>query len=127
MGRDPKKTTNRNSPRADLAPRANIAAAPLLAEPVTGDSLQVQILAFSAYQALLDLLVRDDGWLRIVPHAHGAVVYYKWKFSRGKWQGYYLMWRDDHINPSEALCGLLGKLEAVDLGRSRPVKDTAFE
>lgn len=127
MGRDPKKTTNRNSPRADLAPRGNIAPAPLLEVPVPGNELRGQVLAVSAYNALLELLCRDDGWLRIVPHEHGGLVYYKWKFSRGKWAGYYLMYRDDRINPSEALCGLLGKIEAVDLGRSRPVKDKAFE
>jgi hypothetical protein len=126
MGRDPKKTTNRNSPRADLAPTANVSPAPLFEEPTTGHSLRGQMLAVSAYRALQEMLIRDDGWLRVVPHERGAVTFYKWKFSRGPWQGYYLMYRDDRMNPSEALCGLVGKLEAVDLGRSKPVKDTAF-
>lgn len=74
-----------------------------------------------------DILLRTDGWLRVVPDENGKVVWYKWKFTRGTWQGHYVMVRGDQYQHGVSLRVLRGKLEHVDLGYARPTKDSYFE
>lgn len=76
--------------------------------------------------AFLHLLTRDDGWLRVVPHEMGAVTYYKWKFTRGAWSGYYVMYRSDNLDFIAAMVGLYRKLLKVDAGLERPVYDVPY-
>ena len=81
----------------------------------------------TATATLSYLLMRDDGWLRLVPAADGKTLYLKWKFSRGKWSGHYVMavvevWQWDY-----GLSLLADKLEAVDLSVKIPTKDTPYD
>jgi len=80
----------------------------------------------TATATLSYLLMREDGWLRLVPAADGKTLYIKWKFSRGKWSGRYVMavvevWQWDY-----GLTLLADKLEAVDLSIKIPTKDTPY-
>ena len=79
-----------------------------------------------ACATLSHLFMRDDGWLRAVPTADGKSLYLKWKFSRGKFAGYYVMavvevWQWDY-----GLTLLADKLEAVDMDIKKPTKDTPW-
>lgn len=80
----------------------------------------------AAADALATLYCRDDGWLRMVPQDHGKTVYWKWKFTRGRWAGHYIMWRDDEFHPSGSLVGLVAKLGAVDAGEHKPILDQYY-
>jgi hypothetical protein len=84
-------------------------------------------LSSDAQTAFVRLLCRDEGWLRAVPHNFGEVVYFKWKWSRGRWAGNYVMWVCADYDFSAALVGLYMKVLAVEGGRDRPVKDTAYD
>jgi hypothetical protein len=73
------------------------------------------------------MLMRDDGWLRIVPSADGKTVYLKWKFIRGDHRGRYVMAVKDLWQWDEALSILAVKLQEVDEGKRKPVKDTMWD
>lgn len=77
-------------------------------------------------EAFAGMMLRDDGWLRIVPHEDGSVCYFKWKFSRGQWRGHYIMYRCDDFNYAGALEGLYHKLSQVDAGDRRPSLDHPY-
>lgn len=113
---DPAKSPPRSS-----APAQALAAAP------DRQSLPVQRpgLASTLPHTILDpLVVRDDGWLRMVPDTLDDKLYFKWKFTRGRWTGYYAM---SVVTLSEAKLGielLLRKLDKIDRGEMRPALDT---
>jgi hypothetical protein len=72
------------------------------------------------------MMARDDGWLRVVPHVGESLIYAKWKFTVGRWTGYYVMYRCDNFSHVEAITGLHRKLQKVDRGELRPVYDTPY-
>lgn len=72
------------------------------------------------------LMLRVDGWLRVVPHDLGKVVYFKWKFTTGRWRGFYVMYRCDDYDYQAALDGLVYKLLEVEKGHHRPARDTPY-
>lgn len=74
-----------------------------------------------------ELLLRDDGWLRIVPDTDGKTVWWKWKITRGKWAGYYVMCVGRVDQHPEAIAVMLHKLHQVDLGQARPSKDSYYD
>jgi len=76
---------------------------------------------------LRDLLLRDDGWLRIVPDGDQKTVWYKWKFTRGKWSNHYVMVRGEQYQHGLALSLLSKKLAGVDLGYDRPSQDRYYD
>lgn len=80
----------------------------------------------SATEALKELLRRDDGWLRIVPHETGSIVFAKWKFTSRKWPNHYVMYRSEDMDIAGMLWGLLRKVEAVDAGVLKPVYDHPY-
>lgn len=77
--------------------------------------------------ALAGLAYYDDGWLRVVSHGFGANVYFKFKFSRGKFSGSYVFYRCDDLDFATALEVLLGKVEGVYAGSVRPTPDTPYD
>lgn len=74
-----------------------------------------------------ELLNRDDGWLRIVPDEDGKTVWWKWKITRGKWQGHYVMCVGRQDQHSESIAVILHKLSKVDSGELRPTKDSYYD
>lgn len=76
--------------------------------------------------ALLSLVTRDDGWLRIVPARDSDSVYIKWKFSRGPWSRHYVMAVVQYWQMGYGLSLLLDKLDAVDSGAFKPTQDTVY-
>lgn len=78
-------------------------------------------------QALIRLAWYDEGWLRVVSHEHGKTVYFKFKFSKGKYAGGYVFYRMDDSDYDQALRGLLHKVEGVYAGVVRPTPDHAYE
>lgn len=80
-----------------------------------------------ASQAMHYLMLRDDGWLRMVPHDHGKVTYWKWKFVSGPWKGHYVMWVADCDDWTGAVVGLVTKIRMVDAGELRPALDRPYD
>ena len=76
--------------------------------------------------SLSELMARGDGWLRMVPQLSEMVIYAKWKFTYGRWAGYYVMYRCDNFSHVEAVTGLHRKLLKVDQGEHRPVYDVPY-
>lgn len=74
-----------------------------------------------------ELLQRDDGWLRIVPDSDGKTVWWKWKFTRGKWSGFYVMAVGRQDQHAEAIAVMLHKLGKVDDGEDRPIQDRYYD
>lgn len=106
------------SAKQSPAPQALPSSEPLLIDPASLVPL---------WDALAGFLSRDDGWLRMVPQDHGRVAFWKWKFSRGKHAGSYVMARTDYTDHRRALEILARKVEDVDLGLSRPTPDSYFD
>ena len=77
--------------------------------------------------ALSHLFLRDDGWLRACPSTDGKRLYLRWKFTRGKWRGFYVMTCVAHWQWGPGCILLLDKCEQVDLGVRVPTKDTPYE
>lgn len=94
--------------------------------PLTGSGRTPEQDREASAYVLAELLSRDDGWLRIVPHTLDNVVYFKWKFTRGPWNAHYVMSRVESWQIAYGLDLLLDKLHAVDEGTKRPTKDTAY-
>lgn len=82
--------------------------------------------ALDLAECMTTLMHRDDGWLRAVPQDHGKLCFYKWKFTRGPWEGYYVMWRDDDEDPLSSLRGLILRITQVYAGDHSPVLDRAY-
>lgn len=98
--------------------------------PKAHHSTQPHTLADSpanVHMALLDLLRRDDGWLRVAPDTDGKVVWWKWKITRGKWSGHYVMVRAFVDQHEEAMGVMLRRLQNVDLGYERPTRDSYYD
>lgn len=76
---------------------------------------------------LHELLIRDDGWLRVVPDGDGKVVWWKWKFVRGNHAGCYCMVRGFAHQHEEAMLILCKKLAYVDAGYERPTRDSYYD
>jgi hypothetical protein len=76
------------------------------------------------YRLLLDISQRDDGYLRLIPDGSGKSCYYKWKWTRGPKAGYYVMAVVSYFQIDYGLQLLVDKMQAVDAGTSKPVKDT---
>jgi hypothetical protein len=77
--------------------------------------------------ALSYLCLRTDGWLRVVPDESGKTLFIKWKFTRGRWGGRYIMavvmpWAWDH-----GFALLQSKLIEVDEGKRVPVQDSFYQ
>lgn len=80
-----------------------------------------------ADMAMQYLMLRDDGWLRMVPHDYGKTSYWKWKFTQGPWSGHYVMWVADAADWTGAVVGLVTKIMLVDRGELRPALDRPYD
>lgn len=76
---------------------------------------------------LAALLDRRDGWLRVVPDGDGKVVWWKWKFTTGPYAGFYVMVRGEQDRHIESLSTMARKLNAVDVGSSKPTRDSYYD
>lgn len=77
-------------------------------------------------QALCELLMRDDGWLRAIPDGEGNTAYLKWKFTRGQFSGSYVM---VVVRPWEHTMGftlLLDKIRDCYEGLRKPTRDRDY-
>lgn len=81
----------------------------------------------TALEALQLIFADDAGWLRAVPQDDGSVIFFKWKWARGKFKNNYVMYRCDDYDISTALWGLLDKMEKVRVGILRPTPDTPYD
>ena len=124
MGRDPKAT--RQDRAAELA--ASAGRGPVT-PPVARDWPQqgAEVGRGSVEAALEPFLLRDDGWLRIVPQNDGATVYFKWKWTAGPHRDHYVMTVYPQHQATEGLARLAAKVDAVDSGKQPPVRDHYFK
>jgi hypothetical protein len=77
--------------------------------------------------AFLDIIYREDGWLRVVGGELNKACYWKFKFSAGQHKGKYVMYVSRPGCWEEGICGLADKLLAVDEGRLKPAHDTFYD
>lgn len=77
--------------------------------------------------AFQQLLLRTDGWLRVVPAGEGKLTYFKWKYSSGRHKGKYVMFVAAYTDWCGGLLGLFEKVEEVDLGTRAPAQDTFYD
>lgn len=124
MGRDPKPSRREaNRPGLEASAVGSSAAPGNLGMEMEGPPIVDKAVAL----ALIPFLLRDDGYLRLIPQEDGATVYYKWKWSGGKYVNHYVMTVYPAAESAQALRGLAAKMHAVDRGEKRPVKDHYFE
>lgn len=125
----PEKVTNRNAIPQDGNPRVSTDPGDLdySSLPVVLELSTKSGRYQAAFDALCYLYGLDLGWVRIAPQDHGKVVYYKYKFVRGRWKAHYVMYRDDSSDPVEAFCRLASKVTAVLAGEARPALDSYYE
>jgi len=105
------------APETNAAPQALLFPSSAPPRPSTGAS----------GADVAELLIRTDGWLRVVPDGDGKTVWWKWKFTRGRWSGYYVMAVGRVDQHAEAIAVMLHKLDKVDTGQDRPIQDRYFE
>ena len=83
--------------------------------------------AEAAGLAFLDIIYREDGWLRVVGGELNKACYWKFKFASGQHKGKYVMYVSPPGCWEEGICGLADKLLAVDEGRLKPAHDTFYD
>ncbi len=76
--------------------------------------------------ALSHLLMRDDGWLRAIPDGAGKAAYLKWKFTRGKFSGSYVMVVVHSYEWPMGFTLLTDKIEDCYAGLRKPTKDRDY-
>jgi hypothetical protein len=76
--------------------------------------------------ALSHLLLRDDGWLRAIPDGAGKAAYLKWKFTRGKFSGSYVMVVVHAYEWPMGFTLLTDKIEDCYAGLRKPTKDRDY-
>lgn len=98
---------------------------------VAGEAAAAPARLATALAQVLDdlsfLCTRDDGWLRITNKDSGARVFYKFKYTSGKWTNYYVYFETDGPQLGAGLDGLRRKYEQVDRGERKPTKDRAYD
>lgn len=124
VGRDPKSTPL--SRKAEEAAREGRAASTDREGPAGGYS-STEAASREVAKALMPFLLRDDGWLRIVPQDDGLTCYFKWKWTGGPHINHYVMVRYPYTESGDALARLARKVDSVDRGEQRPVKDHYFK
>jgi hypothetical protein len=78
-------------------------------------------------ETLAQLLTHTDGWARLIPDTEHKTLFLKWKWSKGKHQGKYVM---SVVPPWQLALGLeilLGKVEDAEAGRIKPTVDKAYD
>lgn len=121
-----------NDPQATRQSRQALAAAVSERQPTVCQEREespigtAETVGSAVARALLPLLTRDDGWLRVSPADDGETVYFKWKWTRGPYANHYVMTVHPHHEADQALAGLARKVDSVDRGKKRPVKDHYF-
>jgi hypothetical protein len=111
-------------------PQTSPDVTPLQAAIEAADPQQAMYLAarYTELRRTLDVLGhRDDGWMRVVPDEDTGQIYLKWKFTRGKHLGHYIMAVVLIDRLEDGLHLLVDKLYKVDNKDLRPSKDTAFD
>lgn len=124
MGRDPRQTPQSRAAQASLVPPGDGVLSGLRGQSTEASPPDVD-RAVAAL--LLPFLIRDDGWLRIVPQEDGATVYWKWKWTAGPYRNCYVMTVYPQAQSAESLRRLALKVDAVDSGIEPPVKDHYFK
>jgi hypothetical protein len=76
--------------------------------------------------ALSELLLRDDGWLRAIPDGTGKTAYLKWKFTRGKFAGTYVMVVVRPWDWQDGFRMLQAKIENCYAGNRKPTPDRSY-
>lgn len=126
---------SRKDPKGDVRTNGSIAGRPTAgnddardsvrrANPVESTAADGARVAESA--ALSYLLMRDDGWLRASPDGEGKAVFIKWKFTRGKFAGTYVMVVVSPWSIGSAWPMLQGKIDGCYAGTRRPTKDSSY-
>lgn len=64
-----------------------------------------------------------DGVLKICPTENPLVCYLYWRWSRGRWAGYYLCSLCSLYELSSGLAQLASKIDDVRIGSRKPTKD----
>jgi hypothetical protein len=64
---------------------------------------------------------RGDGWLRFIPNEDR--IHFKWKFTRGPWEGHYAYVCGYPGSEARMLNALIVQLAAIDGGGVKPAKD----
>lgn len=124
MGRDPKPTPQSRAATRTVEKRSEVPPA----EVYHGGGGSISSWGSpAAARALLGILIRDDGWLRVTPKEDGETVYWKWKWTAGPHVNHYVMVVYHSSESSEAITRLALKIDAVDRGEQTPVKDHYFK
>lgn len=74
--------------------------------------------------AFATILLRTDGWLRVIPCGDGKQSYFKYKFNQGRWRNHYVMYVASYTDWSGGLVGLWEKVSEVDQGTRKPALDS---
>jgi hypothetical protein len=113
---------NRNAAAGGAAPAGGAGGLQRVSDVQTSEARNE-----AAGLAFLDILYREDGWLRVVGGELNKACYWKFKFSSGQHKGKYVMYVSQPGCWEEGICGLADKLLAVDQGRLRPAHDTFYD
>ncbi len=113
---------NRNSATSGaIAESDDFSVGGVLSVPASYDRAQ------KAGQAFIDIISREDGWLRVVGGELNKQCYWKFKFSSGQHKGKYVMFVTVPGQWEEGIIGLADKLDEVDRGVRRPAQDTFYD
>lgn len=77
-------------------------------------------------ETLVQLMLRDDGYLRCIPDGAKKVIYLKWKFTMGPHRGSYVMVVVSPYEIEEGHILLLRKLNGVYDGTFHATVDRAY-
>jgi hypothetical protein len=84
-------------------------------------------LTADAYRIIKQFAWRDDGWLRFVPEADECKVHLKWKFTSGRFAGFYCYDVDVTSELVTSLCRLWNKVEGCYSGAFKPTRDRPYD
>ncbi len=77
--------------------------------------------------ALLALLARGDGWVRATADLDLKNLFLKYKYTSGRWKGYYVMVVTTADMLQWGMQLLLYKTHQADSGEVKPTKDTPYQ
>ena len=122
----PKPSINPSDVRHPLERLAD-AVSGMRANPSRDNLTAINTRYWDLKQSMDILMNRTDGWMRVIPQPDDNKIYLKWKYTRGTYEGCYVMAVVQNMQLPDGIMLLCHKVIQADQGLLRPTRDRLYD